>query len=72
MTTTPTVKTVPKATTAKATASKATTAKKTTEPATKETIRPSHTDCTHAKIGREGKAARATCRRERAAAEAKA
>ncbi len=38
---------------------------------TKAVVRTSHADCTHAKTGREGKAARAACRRERAAAEAK-
>lgn len=54
-------------------ATKKTPAKKpTAKPAPKEAVRTSHTDCTHAKTGRDGKAARAACRRERAAAEAKA
>lgn len=39
--------------------------------APKEAVRTSHTDCTHAKTGRDGKTARAACRRERAAAEAR-
>jgi hypothetical protein len=59
--------------TSKAAPTKKAAAKKTAaNPAAKEAVRTSHTDCTHAKTGRDGKAARAACRRERAAVEAKA
>lgn len=64
MTTTPAAKIAPKSTAAKASEPKA------TKPAA--TTHTSHSDCTHAKIGREGKAARAACRRERATADVKA
>jgi hypothetical protein len=58
--------------TPKAAPKKAPAKKATAQPAPKEAVRTSHTDCTHAKTGRDGKAARAACRRERAAAEVKA
>lgn len=34
-------------------------------PATQANVRTSHTECDHATIGREGKIARAKCRRDR-------
>lgn len=64
-----------KATTAKVVATPAVAKKTLVKSASKtaqETVRTSHADCDHPKSGREAKAARAACRRERAAAEAKA
>lgn len=47
-------------------------AKASTKKASTSGVRTSHADCSHAKSGSEGKIARAKCRKERAAAAAKA
>lgn len=46
--------------------------KKTTSTSTSTGMRTSHADCSHPSQGKEGKVARAKCRKERAAAAAKA
>lgn len=69
MTTTPAAKTTAKAAPAKRTPKAP--AKAASPVTTKEAVRTSHADCTHAKTGTEGKKARAACRRERAAEAAK-